>query len=318
MRPLLFIVSLMSAAPALRGEEKPAVTEALPLQLKWQTGFRYVQRIEINQSGKLPSKGGVKNQHANITAEMVLSVRPHSKDDWRSLGVNWNAFSIDGSNGGVEFGYNSSKPSKVVDEGTAKAGNEILSYIGREFLLQIDPLGTISATPEFDAAVTEITKKAPHVAAPVKAFFSRTNITQLLRLGMLPAVPDKPVVIGGTWPFQAKFEIPVVGSLHMDGTCTMSGWVNRGGAQCCEIPVSGSLDFNSTLQASLMGLKDAEGKMTGAVWFDTDLGWARESVTTWDVTATLAGIASAQDGSPQFVPLKQTTRITLLRMETVK
>lgn len=318
MRPLLFVFALMFAAPCLRGEEKSTVAEPAPLQLKWQPGFRYVQRIEINQTGKLPSKEGVRNQHANITAEMVLSVRPHSKEDWRSLGVSWNAFSIDGANGDAKFGYNSARPNKVVDEGTAKAGNEIRAYLGREFMLQIDPRGTISGTPEFDTAVTEITKKVPHVAAPVKAFFSKTNITQLLRLGTLPTVPDKPVAVGGAWPFQTKFEIPIVGALHMNGTCTMKGTAKRGGARCCEIPISGSLDFVSTPQASLMGLKDAEGKLSGAVWFDTGLGWARESVTTWDVTATLAGIASAQDGSPQSVPLKQTTRITLLRMEAVK
>ena len=121
MRPLLFVFALMFAAPCLRGEEKSAVAEPAPLQLKWQPGFRYVQRIEINQTGKLPSKEGVKNQHANITAEMVLSVRHHSKDDWRSLGVSWNAFSIDGANGDAKFGYNSARPNKVVDEGTAKS-----------------------------------------------------------------------------------------------------------------------------------------------------------------------------------------------------
>jgi hypothetical protein len=66
-----------------------------------------------------------------------------------------------------------------------------------------------------------------------------------------------------------------------------------------------------------MGLKSASGAISGTVWFDESLGWARESVTTWTVTATLGGIASATDGSSQSVPLRQTTRLTLLKTERI-
>jgi Family of unknown function (DUF6263) len=315
MRPLLLLTALLIAAPVCPAAEESAPP---PLRLQWQPGYRYTQRIQIEQTGKLPSKNGPKAQHANITAQEILTVRAHPKADWRYLGVSFGAFSITGANGDAKFSYNSAKPAGGVDEATINTGKAISAYLGREFLLQIDARGTISATEEFDTLLNEITKKAPHVQAPVKAFFSKTNITQMLKLGTLPAVPQEPVAAGGAWPFESKFEIPIVGSLRMNGTCTMKGHTKRGGAACCEIPIAGTLALISTPQASLMGLKSAEGKVSGAVWFDPNIGWARESVTTWDVTATLGGIASAQDGSAQFVPLKQTTRITLLSMEPVK
>lgn len=306
---LLLVLSTAAVASAGEGDS---------LAIKWQPGMRYVQRLQINQTGKLPAKEGTKDQYANVTAEEIITVRPHSKPDWRLIGVSWSSFRIEGANGDAKFAYDSARPGTGPDKATNEAGNMARAYLGREFLFQIDNKARISATPEFDALVAEITKEVPHVQAPVKAFFSKANLTQLLKLGTLPAVPEEPVTQGTAWPFETRFDIPVVGELCINGRCAFQGRAKRGGASCVVVPVNGKLELMSSAKASLMGLKDARGELSGFVWFDPVLGWARESVTTYDVIAMLGGIASASDGSERYVPLKQTMKVTLLRAERVK
>lgn len=282
------------------------------LQLKWEPGVRHVQRLQIDQTGKLPSKGGTRDQHAHITAGEVITIGPHAKAGWRTIGIAFTFFSISGANGDAAFAYDSRRPGAGPDKATTDAGNAIRAYLGREFVFQMDPQSKISTTPAFDTLIREITREVPDAEAPVKAFFSKSNLTQLLKLGTLPAVPAEPVKPGAAWPFETRFAIPIAGNLLMDGTCSFQGRAKRGGALCAVIPLNGELELMSSPQASLLGLKDAHGEISGFVWFDPVLGWARESVTTWEVTAVLGGIASARDGSPQLVPLRQTTQVTLL------
>lgn len=291
---------------------------AQELKIQWQPGMRYVQRLEIRQSGTLPAKEGTKSQHASITADEVVTVRPHKREGWRTIGVQWTAFRIEGANGDAKFAYNSANPGKGPDKATNDAGNAARQYLNREFIFQIDTDGEISATPEFDALLAEIVAKAPQASAPVKAFFTEGNLTQLLRLGNLPASPAKAVEAGAAWPFETLFEIPIVGDLTVTGTCTLQGRGKKGGADCCVVPLTGKLELMSGPAASLMGLKDARGTVTGSVWFDPALCWARESVTSFDVVATLGGIAANNDGSPKLVPLKQTMKFSLLRAEKIK
>lgn len=304
---------LALAAPAIVSAEETGDQ----LAMKWQPGMRYVQRITINQSSTLPGKDGPKAQHANITADEVITIREHPKRDWRYIGVSWSAFRISGANGSAKFAYDSARPGTGPDKATIEAGNAARAYLGREFLFQIDPKGNITITPEFTALVKEITQIAPDAETHVKAFFSKANLTQLLKLGTLPDVPEEPVKPGCAWPFETRFDIPIVGELLMDGTCSFQGRAKRGGALCAVVPLNGRLELMSSPQASLLGLKDATGELSGFIWFDATLGWARESVTTWDVTAVLGGIASAKDGSAQLVPLKQTMKVTLLKVERI-
>ena len=307
--PVCFLSGLAMAA--VRAETVPSSG----LELRWQPGMRYVQRLEIRQNGLLPGNDGPKSQHATIAADMILTIRRHPKPDWCFVGVTWGAFRIAGANGEDRFAYDSARPAAGSDASTTEAGNAVRAYLGREFVFQRDPEGRISATPEFDALLREITSQAPEAKGPVKAFFTKTNITQLLRLGTIPSTPEQPVDKGAAWPFTTRFSIPIIGDLAMEGTCSHNGAAKRGGAVCTEVPVTGRLRLLSSPQASLMGLKSAAGTVTGSVWFDEAIGWARESVTTWTVTATLGGIASAKDGSLQKVPLRQTTRLTLVRVE---
>jgi hypothetical protein len=294
-----------------------AETPAGGLTLRWQPGVRYVQRLEIRQNGLLPSKEGPRSQHARISAEQSVLVRPHERPDWSYVGVVWGTFRISGANGDDAFAYDSSRPASGPDAAVTEVGDTVRAYLGREFLFERDPAGRLAATPQFDALLADIVKKVPDAKGPVKAFFSKANITQLLQLGTLPSVPDSPVDAGASWPFETRFSIPAVGDLSMSGKCTHNGRSRRGGAICTEVPVSGRLRLVSGAAISLLGLKSASGTISGHVWFDESLGWARESETTWTVTATLGGIASAIDGSEQRVPLRSTTRFVLLRTEKI-
>lgn len=287
------------------------------LTLRWQPGTRYVQRLEIRQNGLLPTKEGSKSQHARITAEQSVLVRPHARPAWTYVGVVWGAFRIAGANGEETFAYDSSKPASGSDANITEVGDTVRAYLGQEFLFERDPAGRLAATPQFDTLLADIVKKVPDAKGPVKAFFSKANITQLLQIGTLPAVPDAPVTAGASWPFETKFSIPAVGDLSMTGQCTHNGQSRRGGALCTEVPIAGRLRLVSGAAISLLGLKSASGSISGQVWFDESLGWARESETTWTITATLGGIASATDGSVQKVPLRSTTRFILLRTEKI-
>jgi hypothetical protein len=287
------------------------------LTIRWEPGTRHHQRFEIRQNGLLPSKEGPRSQHAEITADQSVTIRPHPRQGWTFVGVTWGEFKLSGANGPDKFAYDSRKPASGPDKGVTDVGDTVRAYLGREFLFERDDTGRLAATPAFDALLADIVKQVPDAAAPVKAFFSKANVTQLLKLGTIPATPTQPVSQGAVWPFESKFSIPVVGDLALSGSCSHNGTTKRAGATCTEIPITGRLRLHSSTAISLMGLKSASGSISGSVWFDESIGWARESVTTWTVTATLGGIASAADGSTQSVPLRQTTRLTLLKSERI-
>jgi hypothetical protein len=99
-------------------------------------------------------------------------------------------------------------------------------------------------------------------------------------------MPDTPVKIGDTWPFETKMSIPNLGTMNTTLQYTFKDWDKIGDARCARIEFKGNItnipDASATQQMMNMSIK--EGTLSGKMWFDELTGLLIESVNDQVIT----------------------------------
>jgi hypothetical protein len=154
--------------------------------------------------------------------------------------------------------------------------------------------------------------------------FTREGLLQTMKQGSLQSYPDKPIPVGASWPFTNQLSLPQVGSVTIKGSYTYKGMVDRGGVSCAEIQTDGAIamDLGGAGQGpgnpglAALGMKVTEGTIKGPVWFDVQLGVARDSELVQEMKMSMKN--PVDPAAVIVIPMKQTITTTLTSLVDLK
>lgn len=136
---------------------------------------------------------------------------------------------------------------------------------------------------------------------------ARTIFDYILRMGL----PSKPVRKGDSWTWEESRPIETV-EARDTLSCVLKDWVEKDGASCALIEFSGTTAVGAVEAEELPGMRTEmkDGKVSGRVWFDPELGVPRE--VQYRMTITVNRQMPSREGvqrSTQDVLIDTTMRL---------
>ena len=112
------------------------------------------------------------------------------------------------------------------------------------------------------------------------------------------------------------------GEVAVAGTYKVTNIADHDGVRCAEIQTDGKLSMDLDAQKddsspiAALGMKVTDGSIKGPVWFDPQLGIARESQLVQEMTISMK---NPTDPSASInVPMKQNISVKLTKVEDLK
>ena len=175
--------------------------------------------------------------------DTTMSTRAHENGKGKRVTVKYDRVAMDMNMMGQEMKYDSAK------KGDASAdplgiGKSVGIFVGKEIKLVLDEKDEVLEVENLDALMKEMTEANP-MASMFGQIFSKDAMKNMMRQSALYGVPGKPVKAGDAWPFVFSLPMPPLGNVSMDGTYTMKGQADRGGAKCVELTLAGKLAIES-------------------------------------------------------------------------
>ena len=306
------ILALVCAVTTLNG------ADTVELKQRWETGKKYIFTTQTSQQSTV-TIGTVKaEQTAGMTMETSVSVRPYEDGKRKELTMRYDRVSMELLINGQKLGYDSAKPNEGTDP--LGLGKSVGALVGKELKILTDEKDTPAEVENYDEFVEQMKAAGSPAGLDVTKMFTRPGLVETLKQGSLQAFPDHPVAPGDSWSFSTKVTMAQIGTVTVKGTYTFKGMTSHGGAQCAEIVTDGTLSLElegGDAEAAKLGAKIIKGTMKGPVWFDPQLGMAREANLDHDLTISIKNPLDASGGD-LAVPMKQTAKYTLTRIEDLK
>ncbi len=303
------------------------LTAADPVELKqrWDAGKQYFFSAQTSQQSTIAIGPQKMEQAVNMTMEMNVAVRPHEDGKRKRLLIKYDRIAMEMTMNGQKLGYDSAKPDAGTDP--LGLGKSLGAMVGKELKILTNAKDEIAEVENYDAYIKELTAGGGPGAADMSKMFSREGLVESIKQGSLHAFPGHPVEVGESWPFTNQITLPQVGTVSVKGTYTFKGMVDHGGASCAEIQTDGviAMDLAAAGDAAAgpaagiaaLGMKITDGTLKGPVWFDVQLGTARDSELVQEMTMSMKNPADAA-GALLSVPMKQTIKTTLTKVVDLK
>ncbi|MGH7980631.1 MAG: hypothetical protein ACREE6_14740, partial [Limisphaerales bacterium] len=111
-------------------------------------------------------------------------------------------------------------------------------------------------------------------------------------------LPSNPVQPGDSWPVKLEVPMASMGAMGMNYKLTFKGWEMVGKRNCARIEMTGDIQSKSGAGAGPMGMTIAipEGNLSGALWFDPELGATVSSKMNQDMTMLMSMPKRARPG----------------------
>ena len=183
-----------------------------------------------------------------------------------------------------------------------------------------------SKIENYDEFIKQIAPSPMPGMDPTK-MFSKESLAQMMKQGALQALPGKS---GRTRRLLAFYQRSRPAAARQSGrsrgTYTFKGMAQHGGIACAEIlnDATIALDFSGggadpSAQGQAiaqLGMKVSGGTLKGTVWFDPQLGMARDAQLQQEMTITMKNPADPE--KTLSVPMKQSITTTLTKVEDIK
>jgi hypothetical protein len=262
------------------GAAKPAdAGEPVTLMLKWQSGKRYLQSMDMTMDSDINVPGQKNSMKSTIKMgeDYTFSVLKDRDGGGKEVEMEITGISMNMGVGGKSMMSYDSKNPTGGDGGAANPVAAIFQkMVGAHLKLLTDDKGKIQDVEGFDEFANSIaTAGGAGSADMIKGFMSKDSVKQMAAQGL----PDHPVKIGDSWPFKFETSSPAMGGgMVVDMTYTFTGWEQRGDHKCAVLAFSGDIytkagDDGAT--PAMVSLDD--GKTTGEMLFDPALGMAVEN-----------------------------------------
>jgi hypothetical protein len=284
-----YLAARLAAAPA---SVAPAFTppnpaEPVEMKLKWETGKRYLQRVEMNQVMEIkpPGSSQTMKQETKQTQDIAISVTKDRDGGGHELQMEITAMVMNMKMGGATLmNFDSKKP--ATDDTVNPAAPVFRNLIGAHISLITDASGRIESVEGFQEFMDRVTGGSPpEAAAMLKSFLSEDSMKEMADAGR--GLPDKAVKIGDSWPVKVAVPMGPLGRRIMDKKFVFKSWELHDKHKCVVLEHTGDISMTSDSGSSEIGgmtMAIDQGKTTGTTWFDPALGMACETSFKQDIT----------------------------------
>jgi hypothetical protein len=293
--------------------------ETVEIKQHWMAGKKYYQSIHTDQQSTIQIGQQKMEQATNMTMELTMTVNTPQKGEPKRMTIRYERMAMDMTMNGQKMGFDSANPDASSDPLNLK--KTIGATVGQELKIVLNDKDEVETIENYDEFIQHLGPAAAPGFDPAK-MFSRDSLTQMLKQGSLQALPGKPVSAGDAWPFNNQIALPQLGKVTVSGNYTLKGVGDHDGIRCAEIQMEGTLSMDlgaakgDSSPLSTLGMKVTDGSVKGPVWFDSQLGIARETQLTQEMTISMKN--PADPSAPLTVPMKQNISVKLTKVEDAK
>lgn len=317
LRHILPVATLLLAAAS------PLPAQTVDIKPRWQVGKKITQTMHMDQASTIAIGDQKMEQKVGMTMDTTTSVRAHENGKHKRVTMKYDRVAMDMNMAGQEMKYDSAKPDDAATDPLG-LGKSFGIFVGKEIKFVLDEKDEVLEVENLDAMMKEMAAANP-MASMLGQMFSKDTMKNLIRQSALYASPGKPVKAGDAWPFVFKMAMPPVGNISMDGTYTMKGLADHGGARCAELAVTGKVGIDVAAPAApaadgvpnlqQLGITATGGTMTGTLWFDPALGICRETQMTQQMNLKMKNPQKPDESME--IPTKQVIKQTITKVENL-
>ena len=296
-----------------------SAVEPVELQQRWLPGKRYFQTLRTEQTSKIDLGDQKMDQATTVTLDLSLTVDRSKAGVPKRMTIRYERTAVELDINGQKLGYDSANPGANTDPlGLSKT---IGATVGKELKLVLDDKDQVTNIENYDDFVKSLPPSQVPGLDPAK-MYSRASLTEMLQQGGLYSMPGKPVSPGDTWPFSMQLELPGLGKVSIKGDYTFKGMTDHNGTICAEIAASGTLSLaladsgDKDSELASLGAAVTGGTVKGSIWFDPQLGCARDTQLVHELTMTMQN--PADPSAKIIIPTTQRINATISKVEDVK
>jgi hypothetical protein len=301
---------------------RPLLSAVEPVELKqrWLPGKKYYQTLRTHQTSKVALGDEKLDQSTSVTLDLSLTVDRQKAGEPKRMTIRYERAAVELNINDQKLGYDSANPGANTDPlGLSKT---IGATVGKELKLVLDDKDQVTNIENYDDFIKSLPPSQVPGMDPAK-MYSRSALTEMLQQGGLYSMPGKPVSPGDTWPFNLQLELPGLGKVSVNGNYTFKGMTDHNGTICAEIVASGTLTLvladvaaKGDSELAALGAAVTGGTVKGSVWFDPQLGCARDTQLVHELTMTMQ---DPSDPSVKItIPTTQRINATISKVEDVK
>jgi hypothetical protein len=319
MRParlFVAIVFLTLACLPLRA------ADTVEIQQHWQAGKRYYQTMRTEQSTNVAFGDQKVEQTMTMTAEMTMTVSRPEAGQPKRLTMRYGRMAAQLVMNGQKMGFDSADPSTSDDPlGLSKTLGPL---VGKELKAVLNEKDEVVSIENYDEFVKNMTSAVSVPGMDWSKMFSKERLSQMVEQGFLHTTPGKPVAIGETWPFETHLDLSPLGEVSMKGMYTLKSVGLHDGTNCAEIVTEGTLTMDlehggavdKSSPGADLGMEVSGGTIKGTIWFDPQLGFARDTQFVQEMKMSMKN--PADESAKIEIPMKQTISVVLTKIEDVK
>jgi len=311
----VFAFLLFAAAPV-------RAVDPIEIKQQWLAGKKYYQTLRTEQRSTFQVGPQKMDQSSTMTVDLTMTVGPKKAGEPKRMTIRYERTAMEINMNGQRMGFDSADPNPGNDPlGLAKTAG---ATVGKELKVILNDHDQVAEIENYDEFIKNLAPSAMPGFDPSK-MFSRDALSQMLQQGSLQALPNKPVAVGETWPFQTDIALPQLGTVGMKGNYTLKAIGDHRGTNCAEIATDGTLSMDLAAASTgaekgsplaTLGMKVTDGTLKGSIWFDPQLGFARESQLVQEMKISMKN--PTDPTATIDVPMKQTIHMELTKVEAAK
>ena len=286
----------------------PATTDGQSeMKINWMVGKKYVMHMELNQSTEPASPNPQQpKSEVNLAQDFDISPLKNLDDGGRQLELEFENEAIDVSRGGNKILSFDSAQNPAQDANNP-IGPMMRLMIGTHLQYFIDANSKVKKVEGVDELMNRISGGKPQQEAMFKQIFGEGSLEQYATIGEW--LPNRTVNVGESWS-KKKDVTSSAGTLTVDMNFVFKNWEQHGDHKCAHIEETGDISTKTISNASGVVIKIENGKISGDVWFDPELGMIVEVNNNQDITMNVTT-------QTQTMRLQMTTkyRLTLVDVQ---
>jgi hypothetical protein len=288
-----------------------ASADSVEMKIRWPVGTRFSWRMELvqNVTTKVPNAPQPVKQLINMSQEFDMTALKELADGGRELELVFKGLSLSVNQGDTPvMNFDSTQPA------AQDANNPITpllrKMIGGHVRYLLNATGGVEKVEGIDELLARIGfNPKSQQQAMFKQMFDEDSLRQYASVGEM--MPNRTVKLGEGW--DVKKEIPSeIGKLTVNMKYTFKNWEQQNNRKCARIETRGTMSTASGAPTGNANMKLDDGKTTGTIWFDPELGMTVDSDIQQKMTIKV--LAGGQTVTPE---VEQKIHATLVDAQTV-
>ena len=275
--------------------------ETLVARADWEIGKRYIFQIEQISEGvvQMPdTKDPVKTAN-KFSQEVAISILKETPEGGREVEIEFvrAAMDMETPNEKISIDSSSKAPNDVNKPEIKMIWNMVKAMSGTKFKMYVNSDGKVDKMEGIDEFFEKVTDTlSPMVVEMLRQFFSEETMKEMTGNSLYGAhLPDKPVQVGDTWPFQSQVAAPMLGRVKIDLQYSFKRWEEHMGRRCALLEFTGTISIEPGADEQPPGMKMSlkGGTVYGKTWYDPAIGMnidlSSEQHMTMEMTMEIPG-----------------------------